>query len=181
MLLAKHSELEPSIVERWHKQEKLSAGPIINGLKDKGKDVTAIKDFWSFLNRATHPTREAMQPLLIPHYGHPEKDFPFRWTTENQVKEEEMLLDSLLANSMFTLDMLYVILGMNFHLLVGHMGRKVRGYFPGSREPDEFAERKMILKKKTKCLLNEYSSVIPMKGRGYFRKIVFQFRQDWRV
>jgi hypothetical protein len=181
MLLAKQSELEPAIVEKWHQQERLGAGSIIKRLAEEGKNVAAMKDFWEVLNRMTHPTREAMQPLLVPLYEHPENGFPFQWVAENKLEQETASLDSLLANSMFTLDMLYVILGMNFHLLVGHMERKARGYFPGSKEPEEFLERKRMLKDRARRLLNEYSSGIPMKGRGYFRKVVFQFRQDWRA
>jgi hypothetical protein len=181
MIIAKQSELDSGLATRWHNQDRIGAGEVLARLKQNGKDISALSKFWDTLNRVTHPTREAMQPLLIPQDSEPTEIEPWflRVPHQSALHDQESLLIGLSANSMFTLDMLYVILGMNLHLLVGHLGKKARGYFPSTHDPEDVSEHEKMLKRRARTLLSEYSDRIPVKARGYFKRVVYQFRQDW--
>jgi hypothetical protein len=181
-ILAKQSELDPVMTAKWHDEERIGAGGVIDRLTKNGNDVSTLSEFWRTLNRVTHATREAMQPLLIPQIHESQEIRP--WFLESPYQDEATdhgsVMESLVANSMFTLDMLYAVLGMNLHLLVGHFGRKARGYFPSSRDPRDISEHEKELKVRASALMREYSDHIPSKGRKYFRRVIFQFRQNWR-
>jgi len=181
LIYAKYSEYDSKLIKIWNliKSEedpkgRISLGnDVFNELKKKGKRITALEKMWRELCRFSHPTAFSQQELRVPHTNgkKPEKEV-LKWN----------ISAGLFMNVEYTLDLLFVMLNMSFHLLTSHLGRKSsRFYFGYPEDPQGFSKRERKLKMNIKVLLKEYW-IINKRTKipdDQFRKIIFQYRQKW--
>jgi len=180
LIIAKYSEQDTSLTERWKANVEENIGVrrisvsrgVFRPLEKKGIDVSQLKETWNLLNLFTHSTRHAQQVLRVPIVE----------GSAGKEVEEWRERSHLIPNAEFTIDLLFVLLCMNYHLLIGHLGRKARGFFLGySKDPLYFYKREKSLKNKHKILVDKFFE-INKKNKGMNRilkKNIYQYRQNW--
>ncbi len=181
LIIAKYSEYDLSLVRKWELQydEKNTRMPsseislrrdVFRGLENRGKTITALLQTWKDLCSVTHATPYSQQVLRVPDSAD-EKD-GMRWLVNT----------GFFGNSEYSLDLLMTLLAMNFHLLLGHYGRKAnRWYFGYLRDPYGSYDRERKLKEKCKTLIREFfEKSNDRKGaKELWRRNIFEFRQSW--
>lgn len=181
LLIAKYSEQDASLTEKWKANvegktniKRISVNvDVLSKLEKKGIDVSELRKTWKLLNLFVHSTPQAQQILRVPIV---ERD--------SDGKEVEKWRESsyLMPNVEYTLDLLFLLLCMNFHLLISHLGRKARGYYFGySKGPLNFYKRTKSLKNRHKLLVDKYFET-NKKNRGInklLKRNIWQYRQNW--
>lgn len=169
LVIAKYSEVDKSITEKWDQDKPISfTRDVLN--KMKGKQANEIKAFWQELCRYSHATRFAMQPPLLPPVNDDVGDV-------NGFIEE-----TLLPNIEYTLDMFFILTMMNFHLLTSHMGKRShRWWFGYPHDPYGTSRRENELKQRVRETARTYldSIVHDSYVRKHFAKMVYEYRQSW--
>ena len=175
LIVAKYSEYEPPLVQKWNVQleEKcddaspieVGPGKVFGRLESRGRNIESLRQTWKDLCKTTHPTPYSQQVLRV--------------LTPRDEKEASR---HFLGNTEYTLDLLLALLAMNFHLLVGHYGRKAnRWWFGYLEDPLGCYDRERKLKENSKRLIREYFEKCgDRKGaRGLWKRNIFEFRQSW--
>lgn len=180
LLISKYSEYDKSLIELWELQTENSSSQrikiqnhVFNKLEKKEIDISELKNTWRQLCQFTHATRYAQQIIRAPVV----KDSP---NVKEIVKWREGTY--LIPNIHHTLDHFFMLLCMNYHLLIGHLGKKAyRWYFGYARDPTGSFEKEKMLKTRTKILIKKYFE-INKKYKGInklLKKNIFQYRQKW--
>ncbi len=172
LIIGKFSEYDDGrIVKKWGSKSTNSRENIINFSNDvlhklDSKDVSAIKEMWQELSNVSHPTRYAQQ---IPYF------------LSSDLHQES--LDKNYRNMHYTLDLFFMLLCMNYHLLI-NWGRKTRGWYLGyHKDPMNNWKLENEIKEKIKPAIREYFN-INNKHKGVnskLKKVIFQYRQNWSV
>ncbi len=175
LIVAKYSEYEPALVQRWNTQldeksddaSSIEVGPgkAFGRLESSGKNIGSLRQTWKDLCKATHPTPYSQQVLRI-----------------LKIADQKEASRIFLAHTEYTLDLLLALLAMNFHLLIGHYGRKAnRWWFGYLEDPFGSYDREKKLKENSKRLIREYFEKCgDRKGaRGLWKRNIFEFKQSW--
>lgn len=176
LLIGKYSEYDKSLIELWESQtEDSSSSPrisvgrhVFRKMEKKGIDISELEKTWKQLCQFTHATRYAQQMLRVPK----NKEETTKWIKETH----------LIPNLHYTLDLFFMLLCMNYHLLTSHLGKKAyRWYFGYARDPFNSFEREKKLKNEIKILFKKYFEINKeYKGINKFlKKNIFQYRQKW--
>lgn len=169
LVLAKYSEIDLSLAERWNRDGTLS---ISNDVFSKlvKKDISELKNFWRETCKFTHPTLYASQKIMFPQN-----------MFENKREYYENIAE-IFGNIEYNLDTLFVLLTMSYHLIIGHLGKKARGWWFGYYcDPHGVYDREKELKSSFKNLKKEYlGTLVNEKIRKRISKIIFQSRQCWK-
>jgi hypothetical protein len=180
LLVAKYSEYDPSLVRKWiskkegrDSQNELSIGrDVFQPLIHKNKPINALRKTWSELSDFTHPTRWSQQIPRVPRDIRDKTEI-VKWITESNI----------IGNTQYTLDLFFMILCMNNHLLTSHWGRKAyRWYFGYSEDPYRTFEIEKSFKQKIKGLINAYFDINKKKYPSVNKVIkpkIFEYRRNW--
>lgn len=181
LLIGKCSEYDESLIELWESQtENSSSSPkifvgrhVFRKLEEKGIDISELKKTWKELCQCTHATKYAQQMLRVPIVNNSSyKEEITKWIKETR----------LIPNLHYTLDLFFMLLCMNYHLLIGHLGKKAyRWYFGYTKDPLNSFEKEKKFKNEIKILFKKYFE-INKEYRGInelLKKNIFQYRQKW--
>lgn len=186
--IAKYSECDVAALARKWQDVSEHGGPeesislsndVFRKLKTNGIDVSALKVTWKRLNLYTHSTKYAQQ---IPRVS-PAKNLDDENDEERREKIKQWTELEVRANTEFTLDLHFMLLCMNYHLLTSHWGRKTRRwYFGYEKDPYGQYRREKQLKSKHKALVQKYFE-INKRNKGANKELklnIRQYRQSWR-
>lgn len=181
LLISKYSEYDKSLIELWESQTENSSSSlrisiglhVFKKLKQKKIDISELEKTWKQLCQFTHATRYAQQMLRVPIVNNSSyKEEITKWIKETR----------LIPNLHYTLDLFFMLLCMNCHLLIGHLGKKAyRWYLGYIRDPLNSFEKEQKLKNEIKILFKKYFE-INKEYRGInkiLKKNIFQYRQKW--
>jgi hypothetical protein len=183
LLMAKYGEQDEVLVKKWgaiaegkgtSAQVSLSRDVFVK-LEGNEVNISELRKTWKSLNLFAHPTKYAQQVLRLPVVGEEDDE----GTIEKWRKGS-----NLLPNVEYTLDMHFMLLCMNFHLLTSHWGRKTRRwYFGYDKDPYGLHRREKILKSRLKDLVQKYFQVNKRnKGANeLLKRNIRQYRQSWIV
>jgi len=179
-IIAKYSEYDPTLAVKWesHNDENLGRGPseislgrdVFEELRIVGKEIMALRRTWKDLCNATHATAFSQQMLRLPLAEDGEE--VIKWLSATHLAE----------HTENTLDLLLTLLAMNFHLIVGHYGRKANRWYLGYlRDPLGSYGREKDLKENCKKLLKEYFGLVGNRPRTtkMWKRNIFEFKQSW--
>jgi hypothetical protein len=149
LIMAKWSILDRTIVERWQLKD-LAAGfeneinltsDIFDKLRKRRRRVFELRKMWAVLSDYSHPTRYSQQPLRTPNAGKPDEIAKFAAESD------------LFPQTEYTLDLLFVMLVMNYHLLAEQIGKIIRSHSPDFEgDPDSQYENETELKRECSSL-----------------------------
>ncbi|MEM2160733.1 MAG: hypothetical protein QXN55_07260 [Candidatus Nitrosotenuis sp.] len=172
LLVGKFSEFDDgNILRKWESKINNNREFDINLSRDvlhkinPQKDIERLKTMWSTLSDVSHPTKYAQQiPPISPTGDQVE------WLKLNYV------------NIHFTLDLFFMLLCMNQHLLTNHWGRKTRGWYMGyHKDPMEFWKKEKNFKTKIKTTISEYFQFNKQYKTANIelKKVIYQYKQKW--
>jgi len=170
LIIGKFSEFDNgSIIQKWENKTETGrefdislTNDILNKIKNN-RDVSQIESTWRILSTLSHPTKYAQQ---IPTY----------------LSSEDWMNNVNFSNTHYTLDLFFMLLCMNYHLLISNWGKKSRGwYFGYHRDPMNSWVRENFLKDKIKITIKEYFEYNKRykKINKDLKKTIFQYRQNW--
>jgi len=159
LLIAKYSEYDNTIITKWstnhgkqdYKNEIKLKRDVFNKMKGIA-ETSSLEEFWVLLCNVSHSTKYAQQPLLVPKSEGVglDRNETLKWI-------EDM---HLIPNTEHTLDMLFVLLCMNFHLLIGYQGRRARRWWFGyQNDPYGSYMREKEYKKRMNNLIERYFAI----------------------
>ncbi len=174
LIIAKYAEHDPELAKKWQDQDESSrradqvslSGDVFNSLERHGKEVKALRATWRDLCAMSHATRQSQQVLRVPDPDKPE-DF-----------EEQLRISSYSANTEYTLDLLFLMLAMNFHLIVAHLAKKADKWWFG-RVEDSYGSRKreVELKNQVAPLIAKFLRV--SIARDLLLQNIKEYRKSW--
>lgn len=186
LLIAKYSDYDSSLIEVWKskteekdfKTEISLSKHVLRKIEEKGKDISGLRKTWNQLNNFTHPTRYAQQLIRIP-------------LVKSNANKKEMKENftkwiygsNLIPDTHLTLDLLFMLLCMNYHLLIGHLGRKAyRCDFGYPKDSFKSFINEKALKEKTKRLFKKYFEINKeYKGvNKILKRNIFEYKLSWR-
>ena len=173
LIMSKFSEFDnDNILEKWQTKSNDSTKFNINLSHDilnklTGKNISEIRKMWKILSDATHPTKYAQQVPFVLTSGN-----SISWIKEN------------FLNMHFTFDLFFMLLCMNYHLLISNWGRKSRRWYMGY-EKDPFGHWKieMKIKEEIKSTTKEYyenNKEYPIANKN-IKKVILQYKQNWII
>lgn len=179
LVFAKYAEVDPRLARRWRLQDESSrpseqvslSGDVLNVLEKRGIRVEALKRTWRDLCAMSHATRESQQVLRAPD---PLKPDQF---------EEYLRISNYRANTEYSLDLLFMMLAMNFHLIDSHLAKKADRWWFGQLE-DPYGSYKRVKKLRdeivssTKAYLKE-SSRFP-SATELLQQNIREYESVWR-
>jgi hypothetical protein len=181
LLIGKYGEYDKSLILLWESQvENNGRSPrisiqrhVFSKLEEQRIDISELKKTWKQLCQVTHATSYAQQVLRVPIADNSSyKEEITKWIEET----------NLIPNLHYTLDLFFMLLCMNYHLLIGHFGKKAyRWYLGYTRDPANFFEKEKKLKNEIKILFKKYFE-INKRYRGInkiLKKNIFQYKQKW--
>lgn len=173
LIIGKFSEYDGGqIIKKWSNKSRENRDNDISLSNDvlhklDSKDLSAVKEMWRELSDMSHPTRYAQQ---VPYF------------LSSDIHAESM--DKHYCNMHYTLDLFFMLLCMNYHLLISNWGRKSRGwYFGYHKDPMNNWKLENEIKAKIKTMIREYFD-INKKHKGInskLKKVIFQYRQNWSL
>jgi hypothetical protein len=153
LIIAKYAEQDPSLARKWHVQDESShpseqvslSRDVLGTLGKRGKEVSALRRTWRDLCSMTHATRQSQQVLRVPDPAEPEEF------------EEYLRISDYSANTEYSLDLLFLVLAMNFHLISDHLAKKAdRWWFGNVKDSYGSYKREKQLKRSIKSLMKSY-------------------------
>lgn len=186
LMVAKFSEFDKSIINKWETkteekiEDKLTKNwqafqdeirlsrDITNKLESKRKRVKALLRTWYQLCDLTHPSKYAQQVLRVP--------------SKEEEKIDWLKNTNFFGDTHWTLDLLFMLLCMNNHLLNSRLGKKAyRWYLGYPEDPLGVCKREKMLKGKIKTLIKEYFEINKVnKGINKILKSnIFEYKQNW--
>ena len=173
LIMSKFSEFDnDNILEKWQTKSNDSTKFNINLSHDilnklTGKNISEIRKMWKILSDVTHPTKYAQQVPFVLTSGN-----SISWIKEN------------FLNMHFTFDLFFMLLCMNYHLLISNWGRKSRRWYMGY-EKDPFGHWKieMKIKEEIKSTTKEYyenNKECPIANKN-IKKVILQYKQNWII
>jgi hypothetical protein len=118
----------------------------------------------------THATRQSQQVLRVPDPSDPEQF------------QKYLQVSNHFRNTEYSLDLLFLALAMNFHLIVGHLSRKAYRWWFGYLEgPYGSYKRERALKKNIRLLISQYfveSQSQPFASK-MLRRNIFEYKRKW--
>ena len=153
LILAKYADYEANLSRRWHAQNELTpphklvspSRDVLSILADQGRPVQKLRETWRDLCAMTHATRLSQQVLRVPAPDDP-KEF-----------NESLKISNYFANTEYTLDLLFLILAMNFHLIRAHLAEGAKSWwFGNARDPYGSYKREKRLQKEIHMLIGKY-------------------------
>jgi hypothetical protein len=176
LVMAKWSMLERTLVDRWELKD-FAAGKeneinltwdIFDKLKKRRRRVSELRRMWAVLSDYSHPTRYSQQPLRTPDAKNPAEMAKF--ATESD----------LLPQTEYTLDLLFMMLVMNYHLLAEHVGKMIRTYSPDfESDPDSHHEHESKLKRECDSLFDRYFHLNDSALNEELKKPINEYEQSW--
>jgi hypothetical protein len=177
-LMAKFAEINPDLAKRWDKQTEFSRGAeqvmisrdVLSILEARGKKVESLRVTWQDLCAMTHATRQSMQMLRAP-----DPDDPVQF-------EEYLKASNYFSHVEYSLDMLFLMLVMNYHLIVNHLAKKAdRWWFGNIQDPYGSFKREKKLRVATGSSIKTYfqeAKKIP-GGARLLRDNIREYGNDW--
>lgn len=173
LVIGKFSEYdENNIIKKWNAKDNRTrkfninlSADILNNLK--GKNISEIRKMWGMLSDMSHPTKYSQQvPFIIAESSSVE------WITHS-------------ANNLhYSFDLFFMLLVMNFHLLISNWGKKASKWYLGyHKDPMDYWKKEKILKEKIKTNIKEYYEInkdFPIANK-HIKKVIFQYKQNWIV
>ena len=171
LIIAKFSEYDGGmILNKWiiksetrdRKSNINLTWDILNKLNEK--NISAIKDMWNKLSDMSHPTAFAQQ---VPHLSSDSKK-SVEWVSRNH------------GNIHFALDLFFMLLCMNYHLLISIWGKKAKNYY---FEDPSFSKLEKQIKGNLKSTTKEYFEINKKykKINPLLKKVIYQYRQNWQI
>ena len=179
LMIAKYGDFDSTLVKKWENKKERDGINNISLTNDvfnkiKNVDVSALKEFWKDLSDLSHPTKYSQQVLRAPEI--------------NKVRAYSEYFDStrIIENTYYDLDITFILLMMNYHLLISRLGKKAEGWDLGYRK-DIFGvyplEKEM--KSKIRELSISYRKIYwdkrPKPQRSWMLNIIKQYRQNWKL
>ena len=172
-LIAKYADYDSTLIEKWlNKKEGRDKLNEINLTRDifikleSKHDIAELKKMWATLCDLTHGTQYAQQK-------------PPSYTSDEAGIAE---FESDIANVHQTLDLIFMILCMNMHL-INLLHRKTRGFYFGYKHDPFGDEGKIIfLKGKIKQFIHEYyteNKKEKIDSRKIIGSVIRQFSTKW--
>ena len=172
LIIGKFSEFDNNIVQKWESKTEgvrdfdinLSLD-IFNKLKMK-KDISLLQKTWRMLSDLSHPTKysQQMPPLS-------DIDDNLAWIKESY------------PDIHHTLDLFFMLLCMNYHLLISNWGRKGKGWDSGYyKDSVGVWKKEKIIKEKIRIIIKGYFE-INKKHKGInteLKKTILQYKQNWQ-
>jgi hypothetical protein len=176
LVMAKWSILERNLVDRWELKD-FAAGKeneinltwdIFDKLKKRRKRVSELRKMWAALSDYSHPTRYSQQPLRTPN-------------AKNLAEIAKFAAKShLFPQTEYTLDLLFVMLVMNYHLLAEHVGKTIRSRSPDfESDPASYHEHESKLKLECDSLFNLYFRLNGRSINEELKKPINEYEQSW--
>jgi hypothetical protein len=176
LLTAKYSEYDRSLIEKWEaktEEKDLSkeiwlSKHVLKQLSQKNKTIKELENSWHRLSDLTHPTKYAQQVIRIPR----NKKQLIEWIVESD----------FIQNTHYTLDLLFMLLCMNNHLLITHLGRKARGwYFGYSQDWVGAFKREKLIKNRIKKLIKRYFEINAKYKtiNQIIKRNISEYRRNW--
>jgi len=172
LIIGKFSEFDKgNIIQKWelktenNREFDLSLSRDVLNILSKKKDISQIRKTWKILSDFSHPTRYAQQ---VPPFS----------SQEDHLEWMKMSY----PNIHYTLDLFFVVLCMNYHLLTSNWGRKSRGwYFGYPKDSLGLWKREKKSKENSKVLVKKYFEINQKHGNvnKELKKTIFQYRQNW--
>jgi len=174
LLIAKYSEYNIRKRDRWIKGG-ISVKEVLRYINDTSRKqkLFPLKDFYLELSLFTHPTPYSQQPFLISKN--------LKITEENMRK----LIENYLINSVYTIDLLFIIMVMYLHAL-NILHNKVRRWYLGYYEdPLGVEETIRKLKKDIKNIKERYfqlmiESGVDKESLKRLKKVIYAYRLNWK-
>jgi hypothetical protein len=176
LIMAKWSILDKTMVDRWQLKD-LGAGfeneinltsDIFDKLRKRRKRVVELKKMWAVLSDYSHPTRYAQQPLRTPNAKN--LDEIAKIATESD----------LFPQTEYTLDLLFVMLVMNYHLSAEQVGRIIRSHSPDfESDPDSHYKDESKLKRECGSLFDQYFRLNNASLNEELGKPINEYEQSW--
>ena len=161
-----------NIIKKWEQKTNDTTKFNINLSHDilcklKGKDISAIQKTWKDLSDMSHPTKFSQQvPFVLTSID------TKSWMITNHTNME------------YTFDLFFMLLCMNYHLLISNWGKKSRRWYMGyDKDPMGDWKKEKIFKEKIKSVIKEYykaNNGFPKANKG-IKKVIFQYKQNWIV
>lgn len=179
LILGKFSEFNREIIFKWknkiEKDRRYDINLSNDALNKIPKNVVKLKELWRELCEMTHPTKYAQQVPRFPASTGKKRNKEIQQTRKATNFEPDVH---------YTLDLLFVLLCMNYHLLISNWGRKsYRWYLGYYQDPMGIWKREKAIKSQSKALMHAY--FIENKKfkniNGLFKRIIFEYRQNWKV
>lgn len=176
LVMAKWSILERTLVDRWAlkdfavgKENEINlTWDIFDKLKKRKRRVSELRKMWAVLSDYSHPTRYSQQPLRTPNAKNPAEMAKF--ATES----------GLFPQTECTLDLLFVMLVMNYHLLAKHVGKMIRTHSPDfESDPESYHEHEAKLKLECDSLFDQYFRLNDPGLNEELKKPINEYEQSW--
>lgn len=173
LIVSKFSEFDDdNILKKWQAKSNDNTKFNINLSHDilnklTGKNISEIRKMWKILSDASHPTKYAQQ-------------VPFVLTSENSVSwiKENFL------NMHYTFDLYFMLVCMNYHLLISNWGRKSRRWYMGyDKDPVGDWKIEAKIKEEIKSTTKEYyenNKEYPVANKN-IKKVISQYKQNWII
>lgn len=176
LMIAKYAEYDPAVATRWHDQDEskpesqVNLSDVLRPLNKIGKKNTRLRETWRVLCAMTHATRVSQQVLRLPDPAKPE--------------DVTKLLDTsqYFENTEYSLDLLFLVLATNFHLITVFLAKKAEGWWFGDRQ-DAYGsfKREKTLTKSINSLIQQYldDTMLNLPVYQMLRENLDEFEVSW--
>ena len=179
LMIAKYGDFDPTLVKKWENKKERDRNNDISLTNDvfnkiKNVDVSALKEFWKDLSDLSHPTKYSQQVLRAPEINKDSADLGYFDST------------GIIENTYYDLDITFILLMMNYHLLISRLGKKAEGWNLGYHK-DIFGvyRQEKEMKSKIRELSISYRKIYGGKKskprRSWMLNIIKQYRQNWKL
>ncbi len=177
LIIAKYAEYDSKLAKAWHEQNE-STNPsrqvsigrdVLNSLSRKGKAVEALRETWRNLCATSHATRSSQQVLRVPN---PSKPNEF---------EEYLQLSTYFPNTEYSLDLLFLMLAMNYHLIREFLATKASGWWFGDVN-DAYGsyKRERLLNSRISSLIKKYMAEGQhASANEMLKQNIMEYRTEW--
>lgn len=172
LIIGKFSEFDSgNLIHKWESKTSNNKEFDINLSRDvlhiirSKKDVGHLQKMWKILSDFSHPTKYAQQ---LPPFS----------TSDDHLTWMKLSY----KNIHYTLDLFFMLLCMNHHLLISNWGKKTSGWYMGYyKDPMGFWKREKNIKGKTKTTIKKYFQLNDeLDGPNTeLKKTIFQYKQKW--
>lgn len=172
LIIGKFSEFDNGkIIRKWelktsnNREFDISLSRDILHIIGLQKNIDYLQKTWKTLSDLSHPTKYAQQ---VPPFS--SSDDHLAWIKISY------------TNIHYTLDLFFMLLCMNHHLLTSNWGRKTRGWYMGYyKDPIGIWKREQNIKEKTKTTMKEYFHINEKYNviNTELKKTIFQYKQNW--
>lgn len=177
LMIAKFSEYDRNLIVKWGSQK--------DGVRDRENEINLVKDVFIPIEKRGKPTKELRAAWIdfnhLTHHTRWSQQMP-RIATNDEERTYFLKQSNFFKNTLFTLDLLFMLLCMYNHLLVSHLGKKASKWYMGyERDPYGLYNKEKRNKAEIKALIDDYfgtNKEFPNAIKGIKRK-VSEYSRDW--